>query len=100
MSDSEAPAQRNAWWVATRRHGSEWQSLTAAGVAGFKGRPRAHYETAEPGDPVLLYVSKPDHGIRAVGIVTRAAENTSQDSASQNGRLDVQLAFELPSPLS
>jgi hypothetical protein len=101
MSDSEAPEPRNAWWIATRRHGSEWQSLTAAGIAGFKGRPRAHYEAAKPGDPVLLYVSKPDHGIRAVGIVSRRAEqNDKQDSGSEHGRLDVQLAFELPSPLS
>jgi hypothetical protein len=30
-----------------------------------------------PGDPVLFYVSKPDHAIRAVGVVTRSIRETT-----------------------
>jgi hypothetical protein len=63
-----------AWWLSTRRRRSEWQSLIATGTATFSGRPRAHFEATRPGDPVLLYVSKPDHAIRAVGIVTRTTQ--------------------------
>src|ERR1051326_5268274 len=65
---SDNPTQRNAWWLSTRRRRPEWQSLRAAGTASFSGRPRAPYEAAMPGDPGLLYLSKPDHAIRAVGI--------------------------------
>ncbi|MBF6614497.1 MAG: hypothetical protein IVW55_15390 [Chloroflexi bacterium] len=59
---------RHAWWLATRRRRSKWQSLVGAGVASFAGRPRAYFEAAQPGGPVLLYVSKPDHALRAVVI--------------------------------
>src|SRR5438309_12113694 len=67
------PPQGNAWWLSTRRRRPEWQSLRAAGTATFSGRPRAHYEAAMPGDPVLLYLAKPDHAIRAVGIVSQGS---------------------------
>ena len=64
-----------AWWLATRRRRSEWQSLVATGAATFSGRPRSHFQAVRPGDPVLMYVSKPDHAIRAVGVVTRATND-------------------------
>src|SRR5438552_10574018 len=67
----ETIREHPAWWLSTRRRRSEWQSLMATGTATFSGRPRAHFEAARPGDPVLIYVSKPDHAIRAVGVVTR-----------------------------
>ncbi len=114
-----------AWWLSTRRRRSEWQSLMATGTATFSGRPRAHFEAARPGDPVLLYVSKPDHAIRAVGIVTKASGQdegrrtkdeskttsilspqpsvlSNPQSAIRNPQLDieVQLAFEVTSALS
>jgi len=115
--DAQQP-QRNAWWLSTRRRRSEWHTLTATGVATFAGRPRSHFEAMRPGDPVLFYVSKPDHAIRAVGVITRcisgdASTNdgqfTSEPSPSkiqnlkskiQNPYIEVQLAFEVPSPLS
>src|SRR6266568_2781688 len=96
--------QHAAWWLSTRRRRSEWQSLMATGAATFSGRPRAHFEDARPGDPVLIYVSKPDHAIRAVGIVTGTNDGrrTTDDdkSANQHSELEVQLAFEVTSPLS
>jgi 5-methylcytosine-specific restriction protein B len=73
-SAEAAPANRavtrTAWWLATRRRRPEWQSLAGAGLATFSGRPRANFESAQTGDPVLLYVARPDRAIRAVGIVT------------------------------
>ncbi|MBF6614644.1 MAG: EVE domain-containing protein [Chloroflexi bacterium] len=102
--------RRRAWWLATRRRRSEWQSLVAAGIATFAGRPRASFEAAQPGDPVLLYVSKPDHAIRAVGIVIQrpqgdrgTGEATGQPPPAEATppipTLEVQLAFEVPDPL-
>ncbi len=84
--------------------------MVAAGVASFAGRPRAYFEAAQPGDPVLLYVSKPDHAIRAVGVVTQESrgkmdksnaigETTSSEAAPPMLTLEVQLAFEVPDPL-
>src|SRR5438270_12717381 len=84
MSDADAEASgaeqppavepveppHNAWWLSTRRHRPEWQSLKAAGLATFGGRPRAHFEAAKPGDLVLIYLARPDHAIRAVGVVS------------------------------
>lgn len=99
---SQDDRQPAAWWLATRRRRSEWQELTAAGSATFTGRPRAHFEAAAPGDPVLLYVSKSDHSIRAVGIVANNPSNTSSvdaDNKATVSELDVQLAFELANPL-
>jgi hypothetical protein len=101
-SEAEAPEQRRAWWLATRRRRSEWQSLSATGAATFAGRPRAHYAAARPGDPVLLYVSRPDHAIRAVGVVSASlpAGGAAEGEEAGEGRcIEVQLAFELPSPL-
>ena len=112
--------QHAAWWLSTRRRRSEWQSLIATGTAKFSGRPRAHFEAVRPGDPILLYVSKPDHAIRAVGIVTRTTKDDSSPSAhrpttetsnpvSTNPQspipnpqleIEVQLAFEVTSALS
>src|SRR5205085_9048712 len=63
-------ASRAAWWLATRRRRPEWQSLVGAGRATFTGRPRANFESAQTGDPVLLYVARPDRAIRAVGVIT------------------------------
>lgn len=93
---------RRAWWLSTRRHRPEWQSLAGAGTATFGGRPRSHYTSARPGDPVLVYLARPDHAIRAVGVVTRGSEghtaerNAKPDSAPQ---IEIQLAFELPGGL-
>src|SRR5512140_2060083 len=70
----DVPVQSRAWWLSTRRHSPEWQSLRAAGTTTFSGRPRSHYRAARPGDPVLIYLSRPDHAIRAVGIVTRGSD--------------------------
>jgi hypothetical protein len=57
-SAEAAPANRavtrTAWWLATRRRRPEWQSLAGAGLATFSGRPRANFESAQTGDPVLL----------------------------------------------
>ena len=91
------PEQRRAWWLATRRRRSEWQSLSATGAATFAGRPRVHYAAARPGDPVLLYVSRPDHAIRAVGVVS--ASLPDGDAEDEGRCIEVQMAFELPSPL-
>src|SRR5687768_17099502 len=91
-----------AWWLSTRRRRSEWQELTAAGSATFTGRPRAHFEAAAPGDPVLLYVSKSDHSIRAVGIVAGsvpAPRDAGRGADAAASQLEVQLAFELANPL-
>ncbi len=94
-----------------RRHRTEWQALVATGVASFSGRPRAHFATARVGDRVLLYVSRPDHAIRAVGVITRtqgtgqtpAAKQTANADTDQGSkaepRIEVQLAFELPTPI-
>lgn len=97
----------NAWWLSTRRRRSEWQTLTATGTATFTGQPRRHFNAAQPGDPVLLYVSKPDHAIRAVGVVIKSQGSGATDpdpeapkSDNPTPEIDVQLAFELPAPLS
>ncbi|MEO8285569.1 MAG: AAA family ATPase [Chloroflexota bacterium] len=97
-AQADQESTRRAWWLATRRRRPEWQSLMATGVATFRGRPRAHYEAAQPGDPVLLYVSRPDHAIRAVGIVTRStgSNEADEDAAAE---LEVQLAFEVTNAL-
>jgi MoxR-like ATPase len=116
----EADARFAAWWLTTRRRRSEWQSLMAAGTAPFTGRPRSHFEAVRPGDPVLLYVSKPDHAIRAVGVVLdegRRTQDEGMQSSSSNehrssvdeqnanfrpssNEVEVQLAFEVPSALT
>lgn len=96
-------AERSAWWLVTRRRRAEWQSLSATGSALFSGRPRAAFEAAQPGDPVLLYVSRPDHAIRAIGIVTERSETVPVKLAatqeSESPTIEIQLARELPSPL-
>ncbi len=107
---ADAPPTRfAAWWMSTRKRRSEWQTLIATGTATFTGQPRRHFVAAQPGDPVLLYVSKPDHAIRAVGVVLGPTDNgrpSSEDgddagTATQNPKsIDVQLAFELPGPLA
>ncbi|HUP27669.1 MAG TPA: AAA family ATPase [Chloroflexia bacterium] len=98
--DEAETSTRRAWWLTTRRRRSEWQELIAAGVATFSGRPRAHFNAASPGDPVLIYVSRADHSIRAVGVIVRASD-TPEINGSVEGdvHLEVQLAFELPNPL-
>ncbi|MDQ3704043.1 MAG: EVE domain-containing protein [Chloroflexota bacterium] len=103
--EGPTPALRNAWWLTTRRRRSEWQSLMATGLATFCGRPRAYFESANKGDPIVLYVSKPEHAIRAIGIITDTSPTTNPKSAIQNPKspepwIEVQLAFEVPSPLS
>src|SRR5438105_12888478 len=104
----------SAWWLSTRKRRSEWQSLIATGSATFTGHPRRHFDTARTGDPVLLYVSKPDHAIRAVGVVVAPTMDdrppTTDDVNNPQSKigvpfgppksLEVQLAFELPNPLS
>ncbi len=107
-------AGRAAWWLTTRRRRPEWQSLVGAGLASFTGRPRAHFELARPGDPVLLYVARPDHAIRAVGVVTHTggapapaeAATPADGGAPEPARaerdvlhVEVQFAFEVPNPL-
>jgi hypothetical protein len=83
--------------------------LRAAGVATFAGRPRSHYEAAAPGDPVLLYLSRPDHSIRAVGVVSRGSglSDLEQDLPEGTGSrppdprcIEVQYAFEVPNALT
>ena len=101
--DAERP-QHNAWWLSTRRHRPEWQSLMAAGVATFTGRPRAHYEAARPGDLVVFYLARPDHAIRAVGVVTKGSGVTGHGSDSlaeqaSDHSIEVQYAFEVPNGL-
>ncbi|HUS16938.1 MAG TPA: hypothetical protein VM536_18220, partial [Chloroflexia bacterium] len=121
-SSTPAPASpargvgRTAWWLSTRRRRPEWQSLAGAGLATFSGRPRANFEQAQTGDPVLLYVARPDRAIRAVGIITHvggspaepphpALDGTGEDGATPAapGRealhVEVQFAFEVPNPL-
>ncbi|HET9495667.1 MAG TPA: AAA family ATPase [Chloroflexia bacterium] len=100
-AEAPEPEQRRAWWLATRRRRSEWQALSATGAATFAGRPRAHYAAARPGDPVLLYVSRPDHAIRAVGVVSASLPgDVAAEGEGGDGRcIEVQMAFELPSPL-
>lgn len=100
------PARRNAWWLSTRRRRPEWHSLMAAGQATFSGRPRAHFEAVRRGDPVFLYVSRPEHAIRAVGVVTdigsqdiAAHEEGESGAGATDPWIEVQLAFEIPSPL-
>ncbi len=110
-------ARRAAWWLATRRRRAEWQSLVGAGQATFTGRPRANFESAQTGDPVFLYVARPDRAIRAVGIVTHvggsraepapaSAEEGGEPGAEPGGpapketlHIEVQFAFEVPNPL-
>ncbi len=92
----------------------------ATGVATFTGRPRSYFEAARVGDPVLIYVSRPDHAVRAVGVVSHvtrpagagdAGDHRASGSAPEEGagpapaalhagpQIEVQLAFELPNPL-
>jgi hypothetical protein len=102
---TEETAKPNSWWLSTRRRRSEWQTLTATGTATFTGQPRRHFNAAQPGDPVLLYVSRPDHAIRAVGVIVKSQRTPAPDpdasvSTSDNPEIDVQLAFELPTPLA
>lgn len=109
--ESEQTTEQAAWWLTTRRRRPEWQSLMAAGQATFSGRPRAHFEAAQRGDPVFLYVSKPEHAIRALGVITDRwtqetdlEENNDPRSKIQNPNspdpwIEVQLAFEVPQPL-
>src|SRR5690242_4500574 len=101
--ESAEGAKPNAWWLSTRKRRSEWQTLTATGTATFTGHPRRHFSAARAGDPVLLYVSKPDHAIRAVGVViksqgTSTDDGTEDESNSATGEIEVQMAFELPTP--
>jgi hypothetical protein len=101
---------RTAWWLSTRRRRPEWQSLVVTGLATFSGRPRANFESAQPGDPVLIYVARPDQAIRAVGVITHAgagpapaadATAPGPDGAAPRAPLhiEVQFAFEVPNPL-
>src|SRR5437660_944990 len=110
-------SERAAWWLVTRRHRPEWQSLVATGVATFSGRPRAHFQAARPGDPVLLYLARPDHAIRAVAVVSQGsgvagtlggegrpeppadAPNPPKSKIQNPKSLEVQLAFEIPGGL-
>ena len=103
---TDEPARHNAWWLSTRRRRAEWHSLTAAGVATFTGRPRAQLEAARPGDPVLVYLARPDHAIRAVGVVgegSRVRDQGPEDNATKpdprplipDPSVEVQLAFEV-----
>lgn len=105
QEESAEAAKLNAWWLSTRRRRSEWQTLTATGTATFTGHPRRHFSAARAGDPVLLYVSKPDHAIRAVGVVIKSQgmvtdDGAGEESNSATSEIEVQMAFELPTPLS
>jgi DNA replication protein DnaC len=71
----------------------------ATGTAVFTGRPRAHFDAARPGDPVFLYVSKPDHAILAVATIAQISTPASQ-SAAQDPQVEVQLAFEVPNGIA
>jgi hypothetical protein len=97
---TDEPARRNAWWLSTRRRRAEWHSLTAAGVATFTGRPRSQFEAARPGDPVLVYLARPDHAIRAVGVVSEGSGIRDQvpdgKGLETHPSIEVQLAFEVP----
>ncbi|MDQ6693243.1 MAG: AAA family ATPase [Chloroflexota bacterium] len=100
--------RRGAWWLSTGRHRPEWQTLRAAGVARFSGRPRAHFVDAQVGDPVFIYLVKPDYAIRAVGFVAnvKQVDRTVREEDAGTGRnalppeIEVQMAFELADPLS
>ncbi|HMA37239.1 MAG TPA: AAA family ATPase [Chloroflexia bacterium] len=110
-----AGVTRTAWWLSTRRRRPEWQSLAGAGLATFSGRPRANFESAQTGDPVLIYVARPDRAIRAVGIVTHvgggpadappAAPAPPEPDAGappapkEALHIEVQFAFEVTNPL-
>src|SRR5690349_24850080 len=85
------PTAIQAWWLSTRRRRPEWHSLTAAGTATFTGRPRSHYAAARPGDPVLIYLSRPDHAIRAVGVVVQVAEAAGDEAAGNAGTADLSI---------
>ncbi|HEY0070349.1 MAG TPA: AAA family ATPase [Chloroflexia bacterium] len=103
--EGHTPAPRNAWWLTTRRRRPEWQSLMATGLATFCGRPRAYFESAAKGDPIVLYVSKPEHAIRAIGIITDTSNHNNPKSKIQNPKseepwIEVQFVFEVPSPLA
>jgi hypothetical protein len=100
VGSEEQEQEHAAWWLSTRRRRSEWQSLMATGTATFSGRPRAHFEAARAGDPLLIYVSKPDHALRAVGVVTRATTVDGAAEGDKQGDIEVQLAFEVTSALS
>src|SRR6476620_1942840 len=106
----EPPPQPTAWWLSTARHRPEWQSLKAAGLATFSGRPRALFAHPSPGDIVLLYLACPDHAIRAVGVIGGESGAGNQESETDDielktqssklkTELSVQLAFELPNVL-
>src|SRR5436309_14971158 len=72
LKTQNSKLDRHAWWLSTGRHRPAWQALTAAGVATFTGRPAAHFRAARPGDPVFIYLARPDHAIRAVGVVAKS----------------------------
>jgi 5-methylcytosine-specific restriction protein B len=111
LASEGPPRVRQAWWLATKRRRAEWQELSAAGLASFSGRPRPNFESAQPGDPVLLYVATPDKAIRAVGVITHAAGSQppapATDGDAPTGpagardlHIEVQFAFEVPNPLT
>src|SRR5438067_13641605 len=95
-AESTAPS---AWWLSTRKRRSEWQSLIATGSATFTGHPRRHFDTARTGDPVLLYVSKPDHAIRAVGVVVAPTTDdrppTTNDTTTPHSALRTPRSMEV-----
>jgi hypothetical protein len=95
---STGTLSKRAWWLVTRRRRAEWQTLRATGQATFTGTPRRHMESARPGDPVLLYISRPDHAIVAVGTVGDAG--IGDDKSQTDPQLEVHLAFELPTTLA
>lgn len=120
---TEPPPPRTTWWLSTARHRPDWQSLKAAGVATFSGRPRSRFAQASPGDLVFIYLARPDHAIRGVGVVSRGSgvggqrpepdhaepdagaspdsttESPDRRSPVSDPQIDVQLAFELPNVL-
>src|SRR6185436_16358188 len=86
---------RRAWWLNARRRRAEWQVLMATGAATFMGHPRSSFEAAQAGDPVFLYVSKPDHAVLAVATVA----DTAQPSTVAEPQLEVHLAFDVPNSI-
>jgi predicted RNA-binding protein with PUA-like domain len=80
----------------------------ATGASTFTGRPRAHFNAVRPGDPVFLYISKPDHAILAVATIADilasepASDQPTPDPRPQipDPQLEVQLAFEVPNALT
>src|SRR5690242_16547104 len=96
-----------AWWLSTGRHRPAWQALAAAGTATFTGRPASRFKAARPGDPVLIYLARPDHAIKGVGVVAKAqgakpnqpAPNTQSPVPNNPLSLEVQYAFEIPNAL-